>query len=293
MLKQPVFQPKNLFFIMLGAAIYAFGFVTLKMPNQIADSGMTGVTLILHALFGLNPTLTGYLINLPLILLGAKLFGRQAVAYTLLGTFSLYFFIWFWQKAGLVIDVQGDDLITVLLAGLLAGLGGGLVFRYGGTIGGSDIIARVLEAKLGFPLGKSLLGIDVLVMLLSLTYVSVPKMMYALMASFIYSQVVNVVETGGYSLRQVMVITDQHEQIAQAILRTLGRGVTYLNGQGAYSGKERQVLYVIVNPNEVREMKVLVTSLDPQAFLAISNVDEVVSPEFMIKRSKYRAVGGK
>lgn len=283
-----VFHPRNFLFITLGAAIYAFGFVVFKMPNQIADSGMAGVTLILHALFGINPTITGYLINLPLVLLGAKLFGRKAMVYTLHGILMLYFFVWLWQQTGLAIDLQGDDLIVAVLAGLTAGLGGGIVFRFAGTIGGSDIIARVIEDKLGIPLGKSLLGIDILVMLLSLTYVSVPKMMYALMASFIYSQVVSLVENGGYSVRQLMVITDQPEAIADQIMRVLGRGVTYFQGRGAYSGKEKQVLYVILNPNEVREAKLLVTSIDSQAFLSISSVDEIISPEFIIKRSKYR-----
>lgn len=283
-----VFHPKNFLFIALGAAIYAFGFVVFKMPNQIADSGMAGVTLILHALFGLNPTITGYLINLPLVLLGAKLFGRNAMVYTLHGILMLYFFIWLWQKTEISVDMQGDDMITVLFAGLICGLGCGIVFRFAGTIGGSDIIARVLEDKFGIPLGKSLLGIDILVMLLSLTYVTIPKMMYALVASFIFSQVVSLVENGGYSVRQMMVITDQPEAIAQQIMQILGRGVTYFQGKGAYSGKDKQVLYVILNPSEVREAKLLVTSLDSQAFVSISSVDEIVSPEFIIKRSKYR-----
>lgn len=283
-----VFHPKNFFFIALGAAIYAFGFVVFKMPNQIADSGMAGVTLILHALFGLNPTITGYLINLPLVLLGARLFGRNAMIYTLHGILMLYFFIWLWQQTGISVDMQGDDMITVLFAGLICGLGCGIVFRFAGTIGGSDIIARVLEDKWGIPLGKSLLGIDILVMLLSLTYVTIPKMMYALVASFIFSQVVSLVESGGYSVRQMLVITDQPEAIAQQIMQVLGRGVTYFQGMGAYSGKDKQVLYVILNPSEVREAKLLVTGLDSQAFVSISSVDEIVSPEFIIKRSKYR-----
>lgn len=285
-----VFHPKNFVLIALGCAIYAFGFVIFKMPNQIADSGMSGVALILHALFGINPTITGYLINLPLIILGAKLFGRNAVIYTLHGTVMLYLFIWLWQLSGIAVDLQGDNTIIAILAGVTAGLGGGLVFRFGGTMGGSDIIARALEDKLGIPLGKSLLGIDVIVMLLSLTYVSIPKMTYALIASFIYSQVVNVVERGGYSVREMMVITDQPDAISQQIMQVLGRGVTYFQGKGAYSGKDKQVLYIILNPNEVRDAKRIVTTTDPQAFLSVSNVEEVVSPEFVIKRSKYRQV---
>lgn len=283
-------RPINFIMIALGAAIYAFGFVVFKMPNHIAESGMAGVTLILHALFGLSPSLAGYLINLPLIGLGAYLFGRKAMVYTLHGTAMLYFFIWLWQQTGLAIDLQGDYMVIALLAGLTGGLGGGIVFRYSGTIGGSDILARAMEEKLGIPLGQGLLGIDVVVMLLSLTYVTIPQMMYALMASFIYSRVVNLVEHGGYSVREVVVITHYPDEVARCIMKTLGRGVTFLQGNGAYSGNDKKVLYVVLNPSEIKEAKRLVTAIDDQAFISISTVDEIVSPEFVIKRSKYRQV---
>lgn len=284
------FQLKRFVLIAIGAAIYAFGFVVFKMPNHIAESGMAGVTLILHHLFGINPTIAGYLINFPLIMLGAKLFGKKAMVYTLYGTFMLYFFIGIFQQFGIVVDLQGDYFVITILAGLAAGLGGGLVFRHSGTIGGSDIIARILEEKFAIPLGQGLLGIDVLVMLLSLTYVSIPQMMYALVASFIYSQVVSLVENGGYSVRELVVITHYPDEVAREIMQRLGRGVTYLQGEGAYSGKEKKVLYVVLNPNEIKEAKRLVTAIDQQAFLSISTVDEIVSPEFIIKRSKYRQV---
>lgn len=284
------FQLKRFILIAIGAAIYAFGFVVFKMPNQIAESGMAGVTLILYNVFGINPTLTGYLINYPLIVLGARLFGKKAMLYTVYGTFMLYFFIGLFRKSGIVIDLQGDYFVISILAGLTAGIGGGLVFRNSGTIGGSDIIARVLEEKFSIPLGQGLLGIDIMVMLLSLTYVSVPKMMYALVASFIYSQVVGLVENGGYSLREMVVITHYPDEVAREIMRVLGRGVTYLQGEGAYSGKEKKVLYVVLNPNEVKEAKRIVTAIDDKVFLSVSTVDEIINPEFIIKRSKYRQV---
>lgn len=284
------FQLKRFILIALGAAIYAFGFVVFKMPNQIAESGMAGVTLILYNVFGINPTLTGYLINYPLIVLGARLFGKKAMLYTVYGTFMLYFFIGLFRKSGIVLDLQGDYFVISILAGLTAGIGGGLVFRNSGTIGGSDIIARVLEEKFSIPLGQGLLGIDIMVMLLSLTYVSVPKMMYALVASFIYSQVVGLVENGGYSLREMVVITHYPDEVAREIMRVLGRGVTYLQGEGAYSGKEKKVLYVVLNPNEVKEAKRIVTAIDDKVFLSVSTVDEIINPEFIIKRSKYRQV---
>lgn len=283
-------QLRKFILIALGAAIYAFGFVVFKLPNNIAESGMAGVTLILHALFGVNPAIAGYLINFPLIVLGAFMFGRKAMLYTIFGTFSLYFFVWVFQQTGLMIDLQGDYFVIAILAGLTGGIGGGIVFRNSGTIGGSDIIARLFEEKFSIPLVQGLLGIDIIVMLLSLTYVSIPQMMYALVASFIYSQVVGLVQRGGYSVRELLVITNHSDEIAREIMQQLGRGVTYLQGSGAYSGNDKKILYVVLNPSEIKIAKSLVMSIDDKAFISISTVDEIVSPEFVIKRSKYRQV---
>ncbi|MGT2865380.1 YitT family protein [Streptococcus fryi] len=283
-------QLRKFILIALGAAIYAFGFVVFKLPNNIAESGMAGVTLILHALFGVNPAIAGYLINFPLIVLGAFMFGRKAMLYTIFGTFSLYFFVWVFQQTGLMIDLQGDYFVIAILAGLTGGIGGGIVFRNSGTIGGSDIIARLFEEKFSIPLVQGLLGIDIIVMLLSLTYVSIPQMMYALVASFIYSQVVGLVQRGGYSVRELLVITNHSDEIAREIMQQLGRGVTYLQGSGAYSGNDKKILYVVLNPSEIKMAKSLVMSIDDKAFISISTVDEIVSPEFVIKRSKYRQV---
>ena len=279
---------KHFILIGLGAAIYAFGFVYFYMANQVAASGIAGLTLILHNLFGINPTYSGYLINFPLILLGAYLFGKIAMVYTVYGIASLYLYVWIFQQIPFFVDLNQDYLVVSLVAGSIGGLGSGLVFRYGGTIGGSDIIARVIEKKFGIQLNQALLAFDILVMLLSLTYISIPKMMYTLIASFIYSQVVNMVQNGGYSVRGMMIISDQAEEISRQIMEQLGRGVTYLKGEGAYSGKEKKVMYVALSPQDTREAKSLIHEIDQLAFVSIFNIDEVQSPEFIASRSKYR-----
>lgn len=282
---------KHCILIMFGAAVYAFGFVYFNMPNKIAAGGLAGLTMVFHALFGINPTYSGYLINLPLILLGAYLFGRKSMAYTLLGIFSMYGFVWLFQQLPLIIDLNQDALVVSLFSGIIAGLGGGIVFRYGGTIGGSDIIARVLEKQTGIQLNQVLLAIDIFVMTISLTYITLNQMMYALIASFMYSQVVKLVENGGYALRGLFIISEAHETIAQHIMLELGRGVTYFKAGGAYTKSEKQVLYVALNPTETRELKTYLSEVDPLAFVAISSVDEIVSPEFIVSKSKYRNRG--
>ncbi|MGT2912029.1 YitT family protein [Streptococcus cameli] len=279
---------KNLVMIALGTAIYAVAFVYFYMPNQVAASGIAGMTLILHNLFGINPTYSGYLINIPLVIMGAKMFGKKSMVYTLHGFASLYLFVWIFQRIPFSVDLANDDLVIALVSGIISGIGCGIIFRHGGTTGGSDIVARMVEKKFGIQLNQALLGFDIVVMVLSLTYISIPKMMYALIASFMYTQVVNIIQKGGYSVRGMMIISDQAEVISKEIMGQLGRGVTYLKGEGAFSGKEKNVMYVALSPQDVREAKDLVQALDENAFVSIFNIDEVHSPEFIASRSKYR-----
>lgn len=274
----------DLVMIALGTAIYAFGFVQFNMANHLAEGGVAGLTLIVYHLLGLDPSVTTLLFNLPLFLLGARILGRQSMVLSIYGTVTMSLFIWFWQRLPLSVDVGQDLLIASLLAGLCAGLGSGLVFRFGGTTGGTDIIARITEKLFGIQLGQMLLAIDVGVLLLSLTYIDIRHMMYTLIASFVFSQVVTVVEHGGYHVRGLLIVSDFWEMIAHRILSELDRGVTYLHGEGGYSGQSKKVIYVALNPREVREVKQIIASIDPDAFITILDVDEIISSDFVINR---------
>lgn len=287
-MQETSFRLKNFVFITIGALIFAFGFVNFNLPNNIASGGLAGLTMIFRALFGINPTYAGYAINLPLVMIGAYLFGKRSMVYSLYGIFSMYAFVWLFQLMPLGIDLQQDNLVVALFAGIVGGLGGGIVLRYGGTIGGSDIIVKVMEDKLGIPINQGFLLIDITVMIASLTYINMNQMMYALIASFMYSQAVKIVQIGGYSVRGMMIISDQAPLISQHIMEKLGRGVTYLKGEGAYSGKEKNVMYVAMSPQDVREAKNMIQVLDPQAFVSVFSIEEVTSPEFIASRSKYR-----
>lgn len=280
------FGLRDLLMVALGTAIYAFGFVYFNMANHLAEGGVAGITLIIHNLLGIDPAYSTVMINLPLFIIGAKVLGRKSIVLSVYGTLTMSFFIWLWQRVPLVVDLNGDLLIAALLAGLCAGVGSGLTFRFGGTTGGTDIVARVLEKTRGLQLGQVLLGVDILVLLASLTYINIQNMMYTLIASFVFSQVVNLIEHGGYQIRGLLIVSDAAPAIAQKILQDLNRGVTYLEGEGAYSGRAKKVIYVALNPNEVREAKSIIAQLDPDAFVSVLNVEEVVSSDFVINRKR-------
>lgn len=279
---------KNMGLIVLGSAVYAFAFVYFYMANKIAANGLAGLTLVGKALFNINPTITGYLINLPLVFLGSRFFGKRSTMYTVIGIIAMYLFVWVFQQFPLAIDLDHDNLVVSLMAGILGGLGGGLVFRHGGTIGGADIIAKFIESRFGLQLNQALLGIDLFVMVISLTYISLPQMMYALIASFMYGQIVHLVQNGGYTVRGTIIISDQADLIADFIMRQLGLGVTYLNGEGAYLGNVKKVIYVALSRRDVRDVRQLINTVDPQAFISIFDVDEFNQPDYFVPKQKKR-----
>ena len=278
---------RSLLLIALGVAMYTFGFVKFNMANALAEGGVAGVTLIIHALYKIDPAYTSLILNIPLFIMGARVLGRKSLALTIYGTVLLSFFIWFWQQVPVKIVLQNDMMLVAVVAGLFAGAGSGLVFRYGATTGGTDIIGRVIEEKFGFKLGQTLLFVDALVLTASLVYIDLQHMLYTLVASFVYSQVLTIVQNGGYTVRGMIIITQKSQEAADAILNGINRGVTYLNGQGAYSGNEKNILYVVLNPGEVRNVKAIMADLDPDAFISIIDVDEVVSSDFKIRRNNY------
>ena len=279
-------QLKRLLLIVVGVAIYTFGFVKFNMANALAEGGVAGVTLIVHALYGINPAYSSLILNIPLFILGARILGKRSLALTIYGTVLLSFFIWFWQRVPIHVTLENDMMLVAVVAGLFSGAGSGLVFRYGATTGGTDIIGRIAEEKLGLKLGQTLLFIDAVVLTASLVYIDLQHMLYTLVASFVYSQVLTIVQNGGYTVRGMLIITQKSEEAASAILNEINRGVTFLNGQGAYSGEDKNVLYVVLNPTEVREVKAIMAELDPDAFISIIDVDEVVSSDFNIRRKK-------
>ena len=271
---------KEVVMIMVGTSIYAFGLVYLNIANHLAEGGVSGITLILRALFGIDPAYSTLLIIIPLILIGGKILGKRSLAYTVLGTVSLSAFLWIWQRVPLQINLQHDLLIVSLLAGLIAGTGSGLVYRMGGTTGGSDIIARILEKNYGISMGRSLLVLDVIVLLASLTYIDLKRMMYTLIVSYVFSRVIDSILDGGYSAKGILVVSNKNEEIAPLLMTGLERGVTFLSGEGGFSGHSKKIIYMVVSSSELNEVKRIVHEIDEKAFLSIINVHEVEGEGF-------------
>jgi uncharacterized membrane-anchored protein YitT (DUF2179 family) len=131
-----------------------------------------------------------------------------------------------------------------------------------------------------------LFAFDILVLTSSLIYINIPHAMYTLIASFVFSRVVDALQNGGYAVRGMFIISKEHERIAKHIMELLNRGVTYLDGKGGYSGDKREIVYVVMSPREVKEVKNVIAEIDPHAFVSVINVHEAIGEGFTYMRPK-------
>jgi uncharacterized membrane-anchored protein YitT (DUF2179 family) len=278
---------KNILFILLGAAIFAFGLVHFNMQNNLAEGGFTGITLLLYFLFKWDPSYTNLALNIPLFLIGWRLLGRNAFLYTIIGTVSLSVFLWIFQRYAIHMPLKHDLTLAALFAGVFIGIGLGIIFRYGGTTGGVDIIARLVYKYKGISMGKTMFVFDAVVITLSLIlYLSYREAMYTLVAVFVAARVIDFMQDGGYAAKGATIISEKSSEIAEKIMNEMDRGVTILKGQGSYTKRERDVLYCVIAKNELSRLKNVITSVDPHAFVAVSDVHDVLGEGFTLDENK-------
>lgn len=278
---------KNIFFIMLGAAIFSFGFVHFNIQNQLGEGGFSGITLILYFVFKLDPALMNLLLNIPMFILGWRLLGQKVFVYTIIGTVSVSIFLKIFQIYEINIHIQDDLFLASLFAGVFVGVGLGIIFRYGGTTGGVDIIARLAHKYVGWSMGKTMFMFDAAVILLSwLTFLDSRSMMYTLVAVFIGARVIDFVQEGAYAARGAFIISEFQNEIADRIASNMDRGVTVLRGFGHFTKADREVLYCVVGKNEIVRLKNIITSIDPHAFVSVTEVHDVMGEGFTLDEQK-------
>jgi uncharacterized membrane-anchored protein YitT (DUF2179 family) len=275
---------KNIIMIVLGSAIFSFGLNYFNIANQLVEGGFTGITLLLKYLFDFNPAITNLVLNIPLFFIGWRVLGRNSFIYTIIGTLSVSLFLWVFQDFGLYL---GDDLLlAALYAGVAVGVGLGIVFRFGGTTGGVDIIARLCFKYLGWSMGRTMFAFDLMVIAVSLIYLDHKLAMYTIIAVFVGARVIDFMQEGAYAAKATIIISDSAPEIADKILKEMDRGATLLKGRGGYTGSHKEVLYCVVGRNEVIRLKNLVKQVDPYAFVAVNDVHDVLGEGFTHDENK-------
>ncbi|MER2076770.1 YitT family protein [Psychrobacillus psychrotolerans] len=271
---------KDYVYVIIGAAIIAIAFNVFLLPNQVASGGVSGISTILKGVFGWAPGLVQYAFNIPLFIAGLIFLGAKFGIKSFVGTLVLPAVVLLtatWEPWTM------NPLLGALFGGISVGLGLGIVFRGGASTGGTDLAAQIITKYMGFSLGTSVLLIDGLIVLSAAFVFDIERALYALIALFVTTKTIDLVQLGFSQSKMIYIITNKQDEIRDAIYTEIDRGVTKLPAYGGYTNVERPILMVVAYQTEFTKLKHIIKTIDPAAFVIVSDAYEVLGEGF--KRS--------
>ncbi|MBW2557822.1 MAG: YitT family protein [Deltaproteobacteria bacterium] len=265
----------NLGLLTAGSFILAFGVNAILVPHQLLSGGALGISLIFHYLFpGLGVGFLYLLANIPFALLGWFSVSRRFMYYTAFGI-AIFSFAASVIPPTALFNID-NHILAAILAGIICGIGVGILLRSAGSGGGLDILAVYLNKKWEIRLGWTYALFNSVILVGGAIIFSLEMALYTLIYIFTMGKVINAVITGFNQRKQILIVSDQPDLLAQEILKHLNRGVTFLEGEGAYTHKSKRIIFSIVSLTELARMKDLIFEIDPHAFVVINDTLEVL-----------------
>lgn len=270
----------RVFMMLVGAGLVSVGLEIFLVPNNIIDGGIVGVSIIASHLSGWNLGLFLFVLNLPFLFLGYKQIGKTFALSTLFSVAMMSI------GTNLLHPVQPltiDPLLAAVFGGIILGTGVGLVIRSGGSLDGTEIVAIVFTKKLPMSVGETVMFFNLFILASAGFVFGWNNAMYSLIAYYIAFKMIDLTIEGFEESKSVWIISEHNQEIASSIIDRLGRGVTYLNGEGAYTGSEKKVIFCVITRLEEAKLKSIVDEIDPKAFLAVGNIHDVKGGRFKKK----------
>lgn len=264
--------------IAVGAILAAYGIQGFIVYSGLSGGGVGGIALLLYYTVNLPIGVVTFILNVPLLVLGWREVDKQFVFKTIWGLIIFSFFL------DLFIGVQPLDFDDVFLGslygGVILGVSTAIVFHFGGSLGGTDIVSKIIQRKYGVPMGTSALAINGVIILISWAVLGPKAALYTLVMLFVYGRVLDVIQSG-VPTKSITIISDHAEALVDRIMLDLGRGATFLHGRGAYSCEPKDIIICVVSLPEIGRLKRAVREIDPQAFIIIQNAGEVLGRGFI------------
>lgn len=285
---QPLWRHiKEYLFILFGSAMAGFGIAAFTMPAKIAGGGVNGIATILFHTFGFEPGISMLVMNIPLFLIGLKVFGPKYGLKSLLGMILLSLFV---SLTGRIIGYTGiipytdsvDIMLSALFGGLFIGSGIGLVMKSGANTGGTDILGQIVSYLTPLPLGTSLLLVDAMVIITSAFIFGIVRAMFAIISVYVSSQMINyvIMVMGTKYAKTVYIFSDRLDTIKQQVIEELQHGGTIFSGTGIYTGESRDMLMTIIPNQQISRLTILVHKADPKAFMVVEEAYKVLGEGF-------------
>lgn len=270
---------KRVLFILLANILCTIAVNGFLIPAKLLSGGVGGIAIMVQYLTDIPSGITMFAINLPIFLIAVKMIDRDFAIY---GFFSMIMFSFFLTLTrGISKYILIDDIILrAIFGGVINGTGMGLLFRNRSSQGGFDIIAVILKRKYNMNIGSALMMFNTVIIGIASILFGLDKGLYTLISMFIGYQVLDVVQTGFSNKKNLVIVSDKPKEIADEIISSLNRGVTFLSGMGAYSQEDKQIIYLITVSKEVVLVKNIIDKIDPTAFLIVTDVVEVKGSGF-------------
>ncbi|WP_407653442.1 YitT family protein [Brevibacillus ruminantium] len=270
----------RLIFICLGAILVSVALEIFLVPNNIIDGGITGISIMLAHLTGIKLGLYLFVLNLPFLVIGYKQIGKTFALSTLIGVAVMSIGTTYLIPVPVLTH---DLLLSAVFGGIILGIGIGMVIRAGGSLDGTEIVSILLSKKSPFSVGELVMIINIFILGSAGFIFGWDKAMYSLIAYYIAFKMIDITIEGLDQSKSVWIISEEYTQIGEALSARLGRGVTYLEGEGGYSGEYKKVIFCVITRLEEAKLKTIVEEIDDSAFLAIGNIHDVRGGRFKKK----------
>ncbi|OAA83502.1 YitT family protein [Clostridium ljungdahlii] len=270
----------NVMLIIFGSFLGCISVNMFLTHAHLLSGGVTGIALIIQYLFKIQAGYVVLILNIPLFILSIIKLNKRFTIYSLIGMLTFSIGLILTQPISNILHIN-DNLLYCIYGGVLNGIGFGIVFSYHGSTGGLDIIAMLIRKKhSNFDIGKISFYINLIIVSISAFIFGIPNALYTLIAMYLTSAVLDKVVQGLYKSKSVIIITDKERDVTKHILKDLNRGVTMLYGEGAYTEKQKKILFCIIPLSQLPELKKIVTSCDKKAFISISDASEIMGKGF-------------
>ncbi len=267
--------------IAFGSIIMSLSLVLFLGPAKIAPGGVSGLAIVFSNLWGIPMGMSMLVMNIPLFFIGLKLLGRKFGPRTFFSFTMVSLFTDLMDRFMELKPATEDPLLAAIFGGVVIGAGLGIVFRYKGTTGGSDIVGQIINKYSNMSVGTGIMIIDFFIITISgLAFKNINLALYGFISLYFGARVIDIMLDGFDYARAFFIISEKQEEITKVVNEEMDRGGTLLHGKGIYTGKEREVLFAVVTRKEVTKLRDLVKDIDPQAFMIITNIHEVLGNGF-------------
>ena len=270
--------------VTIGCVIMGIAFNTFYLPNNLLSGGISGIALISYYLFGLPVGIVSIILNIPLFILAYKFMDKEYIVGALYGMLTFSFCLDAFRFLSETVLVH-DKMLSCIAGGAMYGIGAALMYRVGGSGGGMDIVGAIIQKYYSISINNCNFIFNIFLLFVGSFLFGIEPVLYTLLTMFVMNKTCNAFVIGFDFKKNIIIISDNPEPIAEAIIKVVGRGVTYLHGEGAYTHQQREILFVVAKLTQTAKIRSIVREIDPNAFMIIHDVNDVFGRGFTLKAS--------